>query len=77
MPVTERTHLKRGRSDLGRCSVFGPATSWDTYYNGTQFGNSLLATLKREFLSSIEDVEVLLELERVFILKITLTNKGD
>jgi len=54
IPDSGHTYLKREQPDLGRCSVFGPATSWDTYYNGTQFGSYLLSTPKREFLSIIE-----------------------
>ena len=53
MLVIGHTHLKRGRLDAGRLLICGPATSWDTYCGGTQFGNFLFATLKREFLSSI------------------------
>jgi len=52
MPVIGHTHLKRGRLDAGRLSIYGPATSWDTYCGGTQFGDSFFSTLKREFLSS-------------------------
>lgn len=52
IPASGHSYSKRERPYSGRCSVFGPATSWDTQYNGTQLGNSLLSTLKREFLSS-------------------------
>jgi hypothetical protein len=50
--VIGHTLLKRGRLDAGRLSICGPATSWDTCCGGTQFGDFLFSTLKREFLSS-------------------------
>jgi hypothetical protein len=34
--IIGHTHSKRVRPDLGRCSVLGPVTSWDTHYNSIQ-----------------------------------------
>jgi len=51
MPAIGHTHLESLRSNLGGSADFGPATFCDTHYIETQFGNFLLATLKRKFLS--------------------------